>query len=448
MNNMKRIFRKLFLPIFLPSILVSCQLVKPLPAPATETPDLPTATSLPTDIPDLQTATPQASAQVTEAPQVPTKMADDPPKEAIILEPAHKLFLLEEDFLEHRCLPIRPENYGDLAIGHDKYYYALGPWQQILFEYDLSTGLEKEIARTSFPDGFLTNILFYEDWLLYLDLENPYASGNWKLMALRLEDYELIVVNKPKDSWLNAANRYSELYDNKVYQTEVVVWNEAPEKSNRLLMFDLETQTETVLLDFEIEDTIFTIIGVTDGYLVLDKTPIDGTVKYLTNIVLVSLDDMSFTELAVKAPVSGPTIQYPWVVWKNAYRNEYSKVGTLYNIETKKRYYHDIPGDYTSGHVLKGKNMIAWHTHLFDVQRLNLTLLYSIDENIYYFIGDKKDVSWLTFEDIQDGYLYWNVKAVHETADLSSTICRVPWSEIVTNAKDYKPVEPTPNPDW
>ena len=73
-------------------------------------------------------------------------------------------------------------------------------------------------------------------------------------------------------------------------------------------------------MDFEIEDTIYTIIGASNGYLVLDKTPVDVSVRSLANIVLVSLADMRFMPLALTAPVSAPSIDYPWVIWKNAYR--------------------------------------------------------------------------------------------------------------------------------
>ncbi len=395
-----------------------------------------------------KTAVKETHTPVPSTKEKPTETATANPALPETLKPGYKHFMLEEDFINNRCLPIRPEYYGNWTVGDGKYYYALHPAQQILYEYDVATGSESEISYTLFQDGFITNIEYHGEWLIYLDLQSSYATGHWKLIALRLSDKEMVVVKESHDEFLTVHNRYSAFYDNKVYQTEVVISDNAPKQYNRLIVFDLLTKQEEVLMDFEIEDTIYTIIGASNGYLVLDKTPVDVSVRSLANIVLVSLADMRFMPLALTAPVSAPSIDYPWVIWKNAYRNDFAKVGSIYNIETGQLNYLPVPGDKPLGHYFVGDEYIGWQLLLRDLQPLRMIALYSIDDNIFYIIGTEDENLYISSYEVYDGHIYWVVREDWESADLSSTICSAPVSEVISNATDITVAEPTPNPNW
>jgi len=386
----------------------------------------------PVDTPPLE-----VQESITPDPN-PQEDASLTPSKTSLSKPSLKPTLLEVNynkfplyFLSNNCVNLTENGLAQMVVVNNKIYYSAMNNHQNLYEMSTDFTAERVIYSSAYGNGFINTfpLMITGDWLVFADSYSPMDVGPWNLLALNSITDQLVTIATSETDKTLLINLYPAVSENKVYWTENVL-NDLGDlaKPSIIHAFNLEDFTQEVVFSANTLESVITIIDVSGDYLILEKDPMkcpDKTILPLQLYDLRSGDQVVIPEASLG---SMPSISYPYLVWKNAFRFDGVRDVSIYNIQTGHLEIIEVPGIYVTDPVVSqgfiklrygvfnDKKEFEPAFGLFDLERFRLDI---------YDSGARNTAS--TDPIIDGDTLYWKYRTNISTAKNITFLCKMPF---------------------
>lgn len=239
-------------------------------------------------------------------------------------------FMVEftDERMNHYCRPLPLANAHDYAITDDELYITFSDNPGTLYEIDLDDFERKQIARSEYPNGIITNILADDDWVFYIDAMEPGNRFDWNAYVLDLDTLQKHAITEPERTEKAIELRSFALEDDVLY-FNVLTQNENQEgfQKSAIVAFDLEDGAYSTLLSTDSGDAVFTRLVVSDDLLVAEKSSLQK--EKGVELYIYDLEDHDLSILSPADYVGFLSADEPWISWANTTGGL-----SLYNAET------------------------------------------------------------------------------------------------------------------
>ena len=227
-------------------------------------------------------------------------------------------FMVEftDERMNHYCRPLPLANAHDYAITDDELYITFSDNPGTLYEIDLDDFERKQIARSEYPNGIITNILADDDWVFYIDAMEPGNRFDWNAYVLDLDTLQKHAITEPERTEKAIELRSFALEDDVLY-FNVLTQNENQEgfQKSAIVAFDLEDGAYSTLLSTDSGDAVFTRLVVSDDLLVAEKSSLQK--EKGVELYIYDLEDHDLSILSPADYVGFLSADEPWISWAN-----------------------------------------------------------------------------------------------------------------------------------
>lgn len=375
---------------------------------------IPTATQNP-----LSTE-PQQEAQETAMPIIET------------LQPENNMFTyaLDQKKIDQFCLEA-PQIHILTPLFLGDYYMATVLEQRNLSSVSTVDATISLLHPTEFPNGHPGGwVEIAYPWYTYGISELPSGLGDWNLHLVNLKDGTNTIIGNRELYNSTALHTYISLQSNTLYLS-ASTFDGFEILTSRLYAIDLATKKSTLIIDSQDKDTFMSFISASNGYIVIENDPPKSDVgRYLT---LFDLSTNTWRDLPQTYPASVPSMEYPYIVWKNNNRFETPTSLTIFNIETGESIVREVVGTFSFDLSISSGYVITEASTGKDPSR-NSVVMYSLENGDTYAIQIGINEVSANGAYIDNGNVIWAFTTIANADNYSSYICKLPLEEVFSNS--------------
>ncbi|MGV8049412.1 MAG: hypothetical protein AB2L21_03505 [Anaerolineaceae bacterium] len=385
----------------------------------------------------LQTRTPPLpTAAKTETPGIaqpvpslaPTPL---PPARGV---PQRKTYAFDAEEIQKYCIEFPQKRIYYPFYVNDKFYFQVNA-QGALYSYSPVDQTLNVFAEPDFDPGFIFGMFSYEyPWFIYAEVDNPGGTGAWKLHAVNLKDDTNTVIADSSTYHSIPLHTYTALKDGKVYLSTTTFASLESYRS-QIHSIDLATGEVRLVLEDSDKETFYSMVEVSNDLMVIENDPPTRAGLLKLHLTLYNLNKRTWQTLPQKIPASCPSIEYPYVTWKNNYRFDYADSITIYNLEDDSSHWIKLIGESPQDPYLSGP-YVLWEVSLGQGGSKTSVILYAIEQNTYYAVQNSMNKTVVTDSNIMDDSLVWSFYSSASAFDYSSWVCRMPLDEILSKATE------------
>lgn len=391
----------------------------------------------------LITPTPTQDIQTTEP--LPTALQ---PTEMLEQEFKEFTYTLDLQKIGQHCLEVpQMQILSPLYLGD--HYMVNVLEQKSLFSVSTEDGTISPLYTTEFPHGHPAGgVEIKYPWYTYVISEMPSGLGDWNLHLVNIEEgTNTVIANRDLfDSALllhigNSLQAGTLFLSASTFDGYEIL-------TSRLYAIDLATKEARLVIDSQEKNTFMSFISASNGYIVIENDP--PKTEPDLHLTLYDLSTSTWRDLPQTYPASVPSMDYPYVVWKNNTRFASATSLTIHNIETGESIIREVVGSFTTDPSISNGYIIAEASTGKDTSK-NSVIVYSPENGDAYAI--QMGINEVSTKEayIDDGSLIWAFTTVSNMDDFSSYICRLPLEKVFSNAVEgievqkHESIEITPN---
>ncbi|MFZ3071297.1 MAG: hypothetical protein WA110_09295, partial [Anaerolineaceae bacterium] len=385
----------------------------------------------------LQTGTPPLpTATKTETPEITQPVPTLAPTSLLPARgvPQKKTYTFDAQKIQKYCVEFPQKRIYWPFYVNDKFYFQVNP-QGPLYSYSPVDQTLNVFAEPDFNPGFIFGMFSYEyPWFIYGEVDNPGATGAWKLHAINLKEDINTVIADSSTFHSVPLHTYAALEDGKVYLSTTTF---SPPESyhSQIHSIDLATGEVRLILEDSDKETFYSFVDVSNDLMVIENDPPTHEGLLKLHLTLYNLNKQTWQTLPQKIPASCPSIEFPYVTWKNNYRFDYSDSVTIYNLEDDSSHWVKIIGRSPRDPYLSGF-YVLWEASLGQDGSSDSVIIYAIEQNAYYAVQIGMNDIIVADSTIMDDSLVWSFYSVQSAFDYSSWVCRMPLDEILSEATE------------
>lgn len=346
--------------------------------------------------------------------------------------PSDYSFKMSEELVARDCLSLPNLRVFTPKLINDAYVLSVNEEQNIS-SLQLADGSLSPVHISDFPDGHIDGLFEYDyPWYTYSETDSPQGFGDWHLHLVNLEDGSNTVIADQERYGSFSLHNALALDSGKLYLA-ISNFDGAKVISSEIFEIDPETKESKLLFNNEGEPYYFSKVSASNGYLAIEnnvpKTD-DGSF-----ISLYDITNGSWIDLPENKMASSPSIEYPYLVWKNYNRNANPSSLTIFNIINDSSTIMDLPDSFSFNLSISKGYIITASTGLD--QSDNIMILSSLDTGNSYAIqlegAENIQASGPYIND--QNFLIWAFTDVEKADQITSYVCRMPLEEILSNSE-------------
>ena len=280
-----------------------------------------------------------------------------------------------------------------------------------------------------FSQGHLLMIDFEYPWYGYMMVDSPNGLGEWNFHILNLETgTNTIVANRELFNSI-PLHVYTSIDSGVVYLSTSTFKDGFAVKSSKVYAIDLTTNEITLLIDNPETDTFMSLLSASNGYLLIENDPPKDL--QTLHLSLYDIANHAWIDLPQEYPASMPSMEYPYLIWKNSNRFEEPFSFTVFNMETGASIVREITGRDGYDPIVSDGFAVTQASTGKD-RSTNSVILYSLDGGEVYAIRIGIDSIFAADAYVDQGNVIFNFREMASVSDFSSYLCRIPL-EIVTS---------------
>ena len=346
--------------------------------------------------------------------------------------PSYFTFKMNEEIVAQDCLTLPNLRVFTPKLINGAYLLSVNEDQNIS-SLQLADGSFSPVHISDFPEGHLDGLFEYDyPWYTYSETDSPQGFGDWHLHLVNVEDgSNTVIADQERYGSFSLYNAVA-LDSGKLYLA-ISNFDGAKVLSSEIFEINLETKESNLLINNEGKPSYFSKISVSNGYLAIENNvpkKDEGSFVSLYDIANGAWIDLPENKLA-----SSPSIEYPYLVWKNHNRNGNPRSLTIFNIKNDSSTIMDLP-DSSSSTLSISKGYIITASLGLDHSRM-LMILSSLDNGNSYAIqveGPGSIQASGPYIDDQ-GFLIWAFTDIEKADQITSYVCRMPLEEILSNSE-------------
>ncbi len=293
------------------------------------------------------------------------------------------------------------------------------------------TGDLYPIFTPEFSQGHLLMIDYEYPWYGYIMVDSPNGLGEWNFHIVNLEDgSETIIANRELYNSI-PLHVYSSIDSGILYLSTSTFEDNFVIDSSRVYAIDLNTNKATLLIDNPETDTFMSVISASNGYLLIENDPPKD--QPTLHLSLFDIANKAWIDLQQEYPASMPSMEYPYLIWKNSNRFEEPFSFTVFNMETGVSVVREITGRDAYDPIISNGFAIVQASTGKD-RSLNSVILYSLDGWEVYAIRIGIDNVFAADATIDRGNVIFNFREIASVSDFSSYLCKIPLETVISES--------------
>ena len=341
-------------------------------------------------------------------------------------------FKMSEEVVAQNCLTLPNLRVFTPKLINDAYVLSVNENQNIS-SLQLADGSLSPLHISNFPEGHIDGLIEFDyPWYTYSETDSPQGFGDWHLHLVNLEDGSNTVVADQERYGSFSLHNAVALDSGKLYLA-VSTFDGAKVISSEIFEINLETKESTLLINNGGKPYYFSKISVSNGFLTIENdVPKSDDGRFIS---LYDITNGNWIDLPENKLASSPSIEYPYLVWKNYNRNGNPRSLTIFNILDDSSTFMDLPDSFSSTLSVSKAYAITASTGLD--QSDMLMILSSLDNGNSYAIqveGPGSIQASGPYIDDQ-GFLIWAFTDIEKADQITSYVCRMPLEEILSNSE-------------
>jgi hypothetical protein len=290
-------------------------------------------------------------------------------------------------------------------------------------------GVLSPMFTPEFSQGHLLMIDYEYPWYGYIMVDSPNGLGEWNFHIVNLETGSNTIIASRELFNSIPLHVYTSIDAGVVYISTSTFENGFAVKTSKVYAIDLATNETTLLIDSPETDTFMSLISASNGYLLIENDPPKD--QQTLHLSLFEIANQAWIDLPQEYPASMPSMEYPYLIWKNSNRFEEPFSFTVYNMETGVSVVREITGRDAYDPIISNGFAIAQASTGKD-RSTNSVILYSLDGDEVYAIRIGIDNIFAADAYVDQGNVIFNFREMANVSDFSSYLCKIPL-EIVTS---------------
>lgn len=292
-------------------------------------------------------------------------------------------------------------------------------------------GVLSPMFTPEFSQGHLLMIDYEDPWYGYTMVDSPSGLGDWNFHIVNLENgSNTIIANRELFNSI-PLHVYTSIDSGIVYLSTSTFTDDFDVISSRVYTIDLTTNETTLLIDNHESDTFMSLISASNGYLLIENDPPKD--QPTLHLSLYDIANKVWIDLPQKFPASMPSMEYPYLIWKNSNRFEEPFSFTVYNMETGVLVVREITGRDAYDPIVSNGFAVTQASTGKD-RSTNSVILYSLDGGEVYAIRIGIDSIFAADAYVDQGNVIFNFRETADFFDFSSYLCKIPLETVISGS--------------
>lgn len=339
-------------------------------------------------------------------------------------------YFLDQAAIDQYCLEFPMLTiYKAKDIG-DQFYVGVLEQNNISLVSPEDGGLHP-IFTPEFSQGHLLMIDYEYPWYGYIMVDSPNGLGDWNFHIVNLEDGSNTIIANRELYNSTPLHVYSSIDSGTLYLSTSTFNDDFAIISNSVYAIDLKTNEAELLIDNHDMDTFMSVISASNGYLLIENDPPKD--QPTLHISLFDIASKAWIDLPQEYPASMPSMEYPYLIWKNSNRFEEPFSFTVFNMDTGFSVVRNITGRDAYDPIISNGFAIL-HASTGKDRSINSVILYSLDGWEVYAIKIGIDNIFAADAYIDHGNVIFNFREIANFSDFSSYLCKIPLDTVISGS--------------
>lgn len=282
-----------------------------------------------------------------------------------------------------------------------------------------------------FSQSHLLMIDYEYPWYGYMMVDSPNGLGEWNFHIVNLETGSNTIV-ADRDLFNSIPlHVYTAIDAGVVYISTSTFGDGFAVETSKVYAIDLKTNEVKLLIDSPETDTFMSIISASNGYLLIENDPPKD--QPTLHLSLYDIADKAWIDLPQKLPASMPSMEYPYLIWKNSNRFEEPFSFTIYNMETGVSVVREIIGRDAYDPIVS-EGFVVTQASTGNDRSTNSVILYSLEGGEVYAIKIGIDGIFVADAYVDQGNVIFNFREMTSGSDYSSYLCKIPLDIVISES--------------